>query len=207
MVRDQIIDEFFEDLSSKSPTPGGGGASAVSGAMGVSLGLMVIALTLGKKKYAEYEESLLKCKADFEKLKDVFLSLADKDEEVFLPLSKAYSMPKETEEEKALKARVMEQALLEASLVPMSCMETAYGALEIMESVANMGSKLAISDAGVGASCLRTALEGAAFNVKINVKSMQDPLCKESLTKKADALLRGGVKRAEKILEIVENRL
>lgn len=207
MVRDAIIEEFLTDLSSKNPTPGGGGASSVAGATGVSLGQMVINLTLGKKKYAEYEETLRECYETLETLKESFFSLADKDEEVFLPLSKAYSMPKETEEEKRVKEQFMEQALVDATLVPLSVMDTAVGALEVLTTVAKCGSKLAISDAGVGASMLRTALEGAAFNVKINVKAMKNEDRKTAFTERMDRNLNYGIRMAEDILEIVDSRL
>ena len=99
--------EFVEVLASKAPVPGGGGASALVGAVGTALGNMVGALTVGKKKYADVEEEMKELMAKATTLQDELLHLIERDAEVFEPLSKAYGMPRETEEEKAEKARVM----------------------------------------------------------------------------------------------------
>ena len=111
--------EFVEVLSSKAPVPGGGGASALVGAVGTALGNMVGSLTVGKKKYADVEDEMWELKKKCDQLQKDFLHLIERDAEVFEPLSKAYGMPRETEEEKAEKARVMEAALKEACSVPM----------------------------------------------------------------------------------------
>ena len=103
--------EFVEVLGSKAPVPGGGGASALVGAVGTALGNMVGALTVGKKKYADVEEEMKELMAKATTLQDELLHLIERDAEVFEPLSKAYGMPRETEEEKAEKARVMEIVL------------------------------------------------------------------------------------------------
>ena len=100
--------EFVEVLSSKAPVPGGGGASALVGAVGTALGNMVGSLTVGKKKYADVEDEMWELKKKCDQLQKDFLHLIERDAEVFEPLSKAYGMPRETEEEKAEKARVME---------------------------------------------------------------------------------------------------
>lgn len=102
--------EFVEVLSSKAPVPGGGGASALVGAVGTALGNMVGSLTVGKKKYADVEDEMWELKKKCDQLQKDFLHLIERDAEVFEPLSKAYGMPRETEEEKAEKARVMEAA-------------------------------------------------------------------------------------------------
>ena len=115
--------EFVEVLGSKAPVPGGGGASALVGAVGTALGNMVGALTVGKKKYADVEEEMKELMAKATTLQDELLHLIERDAEVFEPLSKAYGMPRETEEEKAEKARVMEIVLKDACSVPMEIME------------------------------------------------------------------------------------
>ena len=115
--------EFVEVLASKAPVPGGGGASALVGAVGTALGNMVGSLTVGKKKYADVEDEMWELKAKCDQLQKDFLRLIERDAEVFEPLSKAYGMPKETEEEKAEKARVMEIVLKDACSVPMEIME------------------------------------------------------------------------------------
>ena len=166
--------EFVEVLASKAPVPGGGGASALVGAVGIALGNMVGSLTVGKKKYAEVEDEMWELKKKCDELQKDFLRLIERDAEVFEPLSKAYGMPRETEEEKAEKARVMEIVLKDACSVPMEIMEKCCEAIEVIVEFAAKGSKLAISDAGVGAAFCKAALKGASLNVYINTKSMAD---------------------------------
>ena len=114
--------EFVEVLASKAPVPGGGGASALVVAIGTALGNMVGSLTVGKKKYADVEEEMWELKKKADELQKELLHLIERDAEVFEPLSKAYGMPRETEEEKAEKARVMEIVLKDACSVPMEIM-------------------------------------------------------------------------------------
>ena len=184
--------EFVEVLSSKAPVPGGGGASALVAAVGTALGNMVGSLTVGKKKYADVEDEMWELKKKCDQLQKDFLHLIERDAEVFEPLSKAYGMPRETEEEKAEKARVMEAALKEACSVPM----------EIMEKCCE-----AISDAGVGAAFCKAALKGASLNVYINTKSMADRAYAEELNKKADAMLEKYTKIADETFDSVLGRL
>ena len=181
--------EFVEVLASKAPVPGGGGASALVGAVGTALGNMVGSLTVGKKKYADVEDEMYELKAKCDQLQKDFLRLIERDAEVFEPLSKAYGMPKETEEEKAEKARVMEIVLKDACSVPMEIMEKCCEAIELIVEFGAKGSKLAISDAGVGAAFCKAALQGASLNVYINTKSMANREYAEELNKKADAML------------------
>ena len=200
-------DEFVEVLATKAPVPGGGGASALVGAVGTALGNMVGSLTVGKKKYADVEAEIRTLQAKSDALQRELLNLIEKDAEVFEPLSKAYGLPKDTEEEKAEKARVMEAALKEACSVPMEIMEKCCEAIEGIEIYAQKGSVIAISDAGVGAAFLKAALEGASLNVYINTKSMQDREYADALNEKADKMLEEYTKRAEAVFESVKARL
>ncbi|MEI3199379.1 MAG: cyclodeaminase/cyclohydrolase family protein [Lachnospiraceae bacterium] len=199
--------EFVEVLASKAPVPGGGGASALVGAIGTALGNMVGSLTVGKKKYADVEEEMYALKAKCDTLQKELLALVEKDAEVFEPLSKAYGMPRNTEEEKAEKARVMEIVLKDACSVPMEIMEKCCEAIELIQEFAAKGSTLAISDAGVGAAFCKAALEGASLNVYINTKSMKNGEYAEELNAKADAMLAKYPKMAEEIFESVLGRL
>lgn len=199
--------EFVEVLASKAPVPGGGGASALVGAIGTALGNMVGSLTVGKKKYADVEEEMYALKAKCDKLQAELLTLVERDAEVFEPLSKAYGMPRETEEEKAEKARVMEIVLKDACSVPMEIMEKCCEAIDIIEEFAAKGSALAISDAGVGAAFCKAALEGASLNVYINTKSMKNREYAQELNQKADAMLAEYPKKAEAIFTSVLGRL
>lgn len=199
--------EFVEVLASKAPVPGGGGASALVGAVGVALGNMVGSLTVGKKKYADVETEMQELKAKCDQLQKDLLRLIERDAEVFEPLSKAYGMPRETEEEKAEKARVMAIVLKDACSVPMEIMEKCCEAIDLIAEFAAKGSALAISDAGVGAAFCKAALKGASLNVYINTKSMADRELAESLNAKCDKMLEDYTARADKIFDGVLNRL
>lgn len=199
--------EFVEVLGSKAPVPGGGGASALVGAVGTALGNMVGALTVGKKKYADVEEEMKELMAKATTLQDELLHLIERDAEVFEPLSKAYGMPRETEEEKAEKARVMEIVLKDACSVPMEIMEKCCEAIDLIVEFAAKGSALAISDAGVGATFCKAALEGASLNVYINTKSMKNRECAEELNRKCDEMLAVYTVKADEIFRNVLGRL
>ena len=192
--------EFVEVLGSKAPVPGGGGASALVGAVGTALGNMVGALTVGKKKYADVEEEMKELMAKATTLQDELLHLIERDAEVFEPLSKAYGMPRETEEEKAEKARVMEIVLKDACSVPMEIMEKCCEAIDLIVEFAAKGSALAISDAGVGAAFCKAALEGASLNVYINTKSMKNREYAEELNRKCDEMLAVYTVKADEIM-------
>ncbi len=200
-------DEFVEVLASKAPVPGGGGASALVGAVGMALGNMVGSLTVGKKKYADVEEEMYALKEKATALQKDFLRLIERDAEVFEPLAKAYGMPRETEEEKEEKARVMAIVLKDACSVPMEIMEKCCEALDLITEFAAKGSALAISDAGVGAAFCKAALEGASLNVFINTKSMADKAYAAELNAKADAMLEKYTKIADDIFAGVTARL
>lgn len=199
--------EFVEVLGSKAPVPGGGGASALVGAVGTALGNMVGALTVGKKKYADVEEEMKELMVKATTLQDELLHLIERDAEVFEPLSKAYGMPRETEEEKAEKARVMEIVLKDACSVPMEIMEKCCEAIDLIVEFAAKGSALAISDAGVGAAFCKAALEGASLNVYINTKSMKNRECAEELNRKCDEMLAVYTVKADEIFRNVLGRL
>ena len=196
--------EFVEVLASKAPVPGGGGASALVGAVGTALGNMVGSLTVGKKKYADVEDEMWELKGKCDQLQKDFLRLIERDAEVFEPLSKAYGMPKETEEEKAEKARVMAIVLKDACSVPM---EKCCEALDLIKEFAAKGSKLAISDAGVAATFCKAALKGASLNVYINTKSMKNREKAEELNTKANDLMKQGIRRADEIYARVLEQL
>ncbi len=203
MVKEQTLGAFLAQLSSKAPVPGGGGASAIGGAMGNALGQMVANLTVGKKKYAQAEDEILLLKERMEALQEDFAYLADRDGEVFAPLAAAYGLPGGTEEEKAYKAAVMEENLLAASLVPVDMMKKAMEMLDILEALAEKGSRMAVSDVGVGVQFTRAALLGAVMNVYINTKSMKNREKAEELNRYADKLVDEGTKKADRIYEAV----
>ena len=203
MTAEHTIQEYLDVLSSKAPVPGGGGASALAGALGGALGMMVANLTIGKKKYADVEEDMKQYLEELQGIRDDFIRLADEDAIVFAPLSAAYSLPSATEEEKAYKDEVMEKNLLAASLVPIRIMEKTGRTLEILEALVAKGSRLAVSDVGVAAAFVRAALLGAVMNVYINTKSMKNREKAEELNQYSERMIAEGSAHADAIYEQV----
>lgn len=207
MMLEQKTTEFLDVLSSSAPVPGGGGASSAVGAFAAALGMMVTNLTLGKKKYADVEEEILAIREKLEILRDKLVALTDRDAESFTPLAKAYSLPKNTEEEKAEKERVMETALYDASIVPLQIMETVFSAMENLEILEEKGSRLAVSDVGVAILFARAALEGASLNIFINTKMMKNREQVEELNRRADRLIAEGRALQEKVYAAVLGKI
>ena len=199
--------DFILELSSNSPVPGGGGASALAGAIGMALGNMVASLTIGKKKYADVEEEMVLLKEKGLRLQETLISLADRDAEVFEPLSRVYRLPRNTTEEQAYRQQAMEKALKEASSVPLTIMECCCEAIDLAAEFAEKGSRLAVSDAGVSAAVLNSALRGAALNIFINTKSMADRKYAEELNQKAESLLSEYSGKADRIYDQVAHEL
>ena len=199
MIEGKTIGAWTEALASKAPVPGGGGASALGGALGAALGQMVVNLTVGKKRYAAVEEEMQEHLAALKKLQEDLLGLADQDAEVFAPLAEAYGMPAETKEQKAKKEQVMEERLLAASLVPLQMMEKASEVLDILKELEKKGSRMAVSDVGVAVQFARAALLGAVMNVYINTKSMKNRERADELNRRAQKLTRTGVQKADEV--------
>lgn len=195
--------EFTTELASKAAVPGGGGASALVGAVGVALGNMVGSLTVGKKKYADVEEEIKGLMAQAEALRAKMLDLIEADAACFAPLAKAYGIPKDDPD----RDTIMEEALKHACSVPMDIMRTVCEAIDLMVEFAKKGSALAISDAGCGAVCCKAALQGASLNVFINTKSMQDRTYAESLEAEANGLLEKYCQLADEIFDIVFQKI
>ena len=199
MTGDKTVNNFLNELASKAPVPGGGGASALAGALAAALGQMVANLTVGKKRYQDVEELMQQHLFRLNVMQMEFAALADKDAEVFAPLAKAYGMPKETPEEIARKEEVMEECLLAATLVPLQIMEKTMDLLDILEEMGLKGSRMAVSDVGVGVQFARTALLGAVMNVYINTKAMKDIEEAGRLNERADRMVAAGTEKADSI--------
>lgn len=207
MIKEMGIQDFTDALSSKQPTPGGGGASALAGTLGTALGLMVGNLTVGKKKYASVEEDITSAMAKLRQMQVRLTELADEDARVFAPLAAAYGLPTGTDGEKARKAEVMERCLMDASLVPVEIMRQSCDALALMEELEVKGSVMAVSDVGVAVQFLRTALTGAIMNVYINTKSMKDRDRADQMNSQAAVMLRQGTEQADGIYRRICRRL
>ena len=195
--------DFVEVLASKAAVPGGGGAAALAGAIGMALGSMVCNLTTGKKKYAQYEETIQEILGKAAKLEEELLSMIDKDAEGFYPLSKAYGLPTSTEEEKQYKAETMEKCLKVACEVPMNIVRLCFDSIKLHEELVDKGSKLAISDVGCGVQCLRAAILSAQLNVIINVNSMKDREYAENIEKECNQLVEDGVRICDEVYKKV----
>ncbi len=169
-MRELSLNEFTNQLSSAAPVPGGGGASALMGAVSASLCSMVGNLTSGKKKYAEYQQDIERIIADAVRLNEDMLALIEKDAEAFEPLAKAYSIPKE----EPGRDEILEKALYEAALAPFEIVKKSKEVAALIEELAVKGSRLAISDVGVAASACEACAKGASMNVYINTKLMKD---------------------------------
>ena len=197
------VSGYVDELSSKAPTPGGGGTAALVGALGMALGNMVGELTVGKKKYADVESDIKDLIARGNEIRSKFINLVDKDAEGFQPLAMAYGLPKEDEsrEEK------LEEATKTACQVPMDIIRTCADAIEIIQDFAEKGSKLAISDAGCAAALCKAAMEAAALNVYINTKTLKDRDYAESLNEEVDHLLNEFGYLAEVIYDNVQEEL
>lgn len=207
MMLEKKTVEFINELSSAAPVPGGGGACATVGALAAALGMMVANLTVGKKKYAEVEEEIISLREQLLELQKELIELCDEDARVFEPLSKAYGLPKNTEEEKAYKEKVMEKVLYEASIVPIRIMESVRKSMDLLKILGEKGSLIAISDVGVAAFFAQAALEGASLNVFINTKSMKTAENVAELEKKADMMIAEGKIIKEEICSEVMKKI
>ena len=198
---------FADLLGSDAPAPGGGSAAALAGALGAALTAMVGSLTVGKKKYAAVEADLRTLNARAKVLRRRLEALVQADAEAFMPLAAAYGLPKETPEQQAHKAAVLEQALDGACAVPLEIMEACCEGIALAQEYAAKGSALAVSDAGCAAVLCKAALQAASLNVFINTKLMTDKTHAAALDAQADALLSEYVPKADAVFAQVTKRL
>ena len=192
--------EFVTVLASDAPAPGGGGAAALVGAIGTALGNMVGSLTVGKKKYAAVEEEIIALKAKCDALQTELLNQVEADEVNFLPLAKAYGIPKDDPN----RDKIMEEATIIACSTPMKIMELCCEAIDCIAVFAAKGSRLAVSDAGCGAVCCKAALQAASLNVFINTKSLKNRDVAEDMNRHANVMLNKYCQLADEIFNEVK---
>ena len=207
MLTDKKVSNFLDELASNSPTPGGGSVAALAGALGAALISMVGNLTLGKKKYENVEEDIKKIVSYSEKLRYELSQLIEEDVKVFNNFMATYKMPKETEDEKKVRAEKIQQSLIEAAKVPLKVAYKCLDVLSLSQEVAEKGNVNVISDAGVAALLAKAALESAILNVKINLKMIKDERITEELSSSLKELLLKEKGQKEKVLEIVEEKM
>lgn len=198
---------FLEDLAGSAPAPGGGGAAALVGAAGAALGNMVGSLTVGKKKYAAVEADILILNRRAVALRKRLEGLVQADADAFTPLAAAYKLPKETPEQQAHKAAVLETALEGACAVPLEIMSACCEGITLAAEYAEKGSVMAVSDAGCAALFCKAALQAAGLNVSINTRLMADNACAAALNAQADAMLAEFVPQADQIYEKLTHSL
>ena len=196
-------EEFAEELASKKSVPGGGGAAALAGALGVALNSMVANFSRGKKKFIEFESQHEEILKEGERLRTELLAAIQKDADNFEPLSRAYALPSATEEEKASKEKIMQQCLKAANSAPMETLNLAYEGILLHEKLADISSKSIISDIGVGVQLLKAALNSAYLNVLININSITDKDYVDKNKKEAEKLLKDGNQKSTEIYEKV----
>ena len=192
--------KFVEVLDSDAPSPGGGGAAALVGAIGTALGNMVGSLTVGKKKYADVEAEIIALQGKCSALQKELLDQVEADEKGFVPLAKAYGIPKDD----PARAETLEKATVTACQVPVRIMELCCEAMEAIAVFAAKGSRLAVSDAGCAAVCVKAALQAASLNVFINTKTLKDRALAEEMNARCLGMLETYGAMADGIFETVK---
>ena len=192
--------KFVEVLASDAPAPGGGGAAALVGAIGTALGNMVGSLTVGKKKYADVEAEIIALQGKCSALQKELLDQVEADEKGFVPLAKAYGIPKDD----PARAETLEKATVTACQVPVRIMELCCEAMEAIAVFAAKGSRLAVSDSGCAAVCVKAALQAASLNVFINTKTLKDRALAEEMNARCLGMLETYGAMADGIFETVK---
>lgn len=195
--RENTLNGFVSDLSSSAPVPGGGGASALAGALGASLGNMVCSLTVGKKRYRDVEEDIIRISGELIALRDSLMECINKDAVAFEPLSRAYSIPKDTPG----RQETLEECLRTAAGAPYEIVELSCRVIPLLEELAEKGSRLAVSDAATGAVICRAAIQGAAANVYVNTALMTDREYAKELERKTEEAAQEFCSRADRLYE------
>ena len=187
-LTDLTVTGFLEKTYGKDPVPGGGSVSALCGALAASLGEMVTALTIGRKKYADVEEDMLRLAPEMEEVRNKFVAFIDEDAAAYQVVFDAFKLPKETDEEKVARKEAIQKATLAAALVPLEVARTAVGIMDAIQEIAVKGNQNAITDCCVAMMCARTAAFGAILNVRINLAGLDDKVVAKELEDECMAL-------------------
>lgn len=204
---DRPVIQFLDELASRAPVPGGGSTAALTGALAAALVSMVGNLTVGKKRYASVEEEVKALLHRSESLRQRLAKLLESDTQVYGSLSKAYKLPRTTEEQKAARTAAIQTALKEAEAVPMQIAEACVEVLDLCAPMAEKGSRLAVSDAGVAALLAEASLRSAALNVLINLAYIRDEDFVRQEQAKLDGHLAGKGQLKEQVYELVVGKL
>ncbi|MEE7503166.1 methenyltetrahydrofolate cyclohydrolase [Methylobacterium mesophilicum] len=201
------IQTFLTDLASAAPTPGGGGAAAISGAMGAALVSMVCNLTIGKKKYVEVEAEMKEVLAKSEGLRVVLTGMIGEDVQAFDAVMGAYGLPKATDDEKAARADKIQAALRTACDVPLACCRACRAVIDLAAITADKGNLNVVSDAGVAVLSAYAGLRSAALNVYVNAKGLEDRAFADERLKELEDLLSDAGALTEKVYAVVKDKV
>lgn len=198
-LADMTLNNFADLLASDSAAPGGGSTAALEGALGAALAGMVATFTIGRKKYAEYENLMKETVAKAEKLRLQLMDIIDRDTEAFNGVTAVFAMPKESDEEKAVRAAAMQEALKACTLTPFEMMECSLSSLEIIDSMLGKFNTSAASDLGVAALSLKAAVQGAWLNILINIGGIKDEAFSTKYRSEGEAILGKALPLADRI--------
>lgn len=198
------IEEFIEVTAGKDPVPGGGSVSALVGTLAASLGKMVTGLTIGRKKYVDVQADMEAMVPVFSNAIDFLLNAIADDAEAYDRVFNAYKLPKESDEEKAIRSEAIQRGLAHAARVPLSVAERCVSIMPYIQEVAEKGNQNAITDACVAMMCARTGALGAILNCRINISSIKDADVAEELASKCDHLQQKAVAMEQELLNSVK---
>ena len=207
MITQNTLDEFLNALASKAPTPGGGSAAAVIGAMGAGLISMVCNVTLGKKGMEEVAAEMRAVCDQSEALRVRLTGMIAEDIAAFDALMSAYRLPKATDAEKAARAAAIQKGLAGATNTPLDCARACAEVIKLSRRAAHHGYSGVISDAGVGVLAAQTALRSAALNVEINAPLLEDRAFAAAAKEEVEALQAAGARESEAVFALVRTRL
>jgi len=204
---DLTLNQFKNETASESPAPGGGSISAYVGSMGAALGTMVANLSAHKRGWDERWEEFSNWAEKGKYFHSALLNCVDEDTEAFNQIMTAFGLPKNTEKEKSERKNAIQSATKNAIEVPLKVMQLAYDSLEVIQAMAEIGNPNSVSDAGVGALCARTAVEGAFLNVKINASGFTDVEWLEKVLDKAKNIVASTKQKEDEILILVNKKI
>lgn len=202
-----LVNQYLENLSAGTPTPGGGNAAAVAGAAACSLGIMVINLTLGKPKYADVENELRSAMNQLLVLKDELLLLSEKDNAAFDEVMMAFKLPKSTPEEQQARKSAIAAATLNAAKVPAEVISSAGKVVPLLGIIAEKGNKNSLSDTGVALQYLMPCINGALYNVMINCSSLSDNPDASALLQQCKADATDFLNQAKQFIATLQEKL
>ena len=207
MTKNNTISKFLDELASEQPTPGGGGAAAIMGAVGAALVSMVANLTIGKKNYEAFDADLKQANAQAEKLRTELTAAIDEDVVAFNAVMGAYGLPRGSDEEKAARASAIQAALREATDAPLRAVKACHEVIKLSAVVAEKGNLNVISDAGVAVLAANAGLRSAALNVFINAKSIKDREFAEIRLGEVNALTELAARTTEEVYAVVRGKI